>query len=102
MPNEDPVTPTDIVQSFGYGITDGLKDFFVQPVVGAKKEGGIGFVKGLGKGLGNIICKPAAGKKHSRWPSAISLLTGCRCRGSGLIQFCWCVQRNPSTQAKRL
>lgn len=48
-------------KGFGLGIADGLKDFFVQPVTGAQKEGALGFVKGFGKGLGNIVCKPAAG-----------------------------------------
>jgi hypothetical protein len=52
-----------ILQSFGYGISDGLKDFFVQPVIGARKEGGKGFIKGFGKGMGNVVCKPTAGKK---------------------------------------
>lgn len=44
-------------------MTDGLKDFFVKPIQGAQKEGVIGFGKGFGKGIGNLVCKPAAGKQ---------------------------------------
>ncbi|KAF2010342.1 hypothetical protein BU24DRAFT_427470 [Aaosphaeria arxii CBS 175.79] len=48
-------------KNFGHGIGDGLRDFFVQPIIGAQKEGGKGFVKGFGKGVGNLVCKPSAG-----------------------------------------
>lgn len=48
-------------KSFGHGVGDGLRDFFIQPVLGAQKEGGMGFVKGFGKGVGNLVCKPSAG-----------------------------------------
>ncbi|KAF2736729.1 hypothetical protein EJ04DRAFT_510838 [Polyplosphaeria fusca] len=48
-------------KGFGYGIHDGLKGFFVQPIQGAQKEGVKGLAKGFGKGLGGIVCKPTAG-----------------------------------------
>lgn len=38
-----------------------MKDFFVKPVQGAQKEGVIGFGKGFGKGIGNLVFKPTAG-----------------------------------------
>lgn len=62
MFNHLDATEIDQTQSFAFGFTDGLKDFFVQPMVGAQKEGAKGFAKGVGKGIGNVICKPAAGK----------------------------------------
>lgn len=49
------------IQSFGHGIGDGLKDFFVQPVIGTQKEGTKGLIKGFGRGTGNLVCKTAAG-----------------------------------------
>lgn len=49
-------------KGLGYGLYDGISGFFVQPVVGAQKEGALGFLKGFGKGLGGVICKPAAGE----------------------------------------
>lgn len=48
-------------KSLAYGLGDGLRDFFVQPVAGAKTGGPAGFVKGVGKGVGNLVCKPSAG-----------------------------------------
>lgn len=48
-------------KGLGYGLYDGITGFFVQPVKGAQKEGPVGFLKGFGKGLGGIVCKPAAG-----------------------------------------
>ncbi|EKG17365.1 hypothetical protein MPH_05432 [Macrophomina phaseolina MS6] len=49
-------------KGLGYGLYDGITGFFVQPVKGAQKEGAVGFLKGFGKGLGGIVCKPAAGE----------------------------------------
>ncbi|KAK3201264.1 hypothetical protein GRF29_185g353104 [Pseudopithomyces chartarum] len=43
-------------KALGYGIYDGIKDFFVMPIKGAKKEGAAGAGKGFCKGLGNMIC----------------------------------------------
>ncbi|EKG14389.1 hypothetical protein MPH_08378 [Macrophomina phaseolina MS6] len=48
-------------KGFGYGLYDGITGFFVQPVKGAKEEGAKGFVKGVVKGVGGVVCKPAAG-----------------------------------------
>lgn len=36
----------DSSQNFGYGLADGISDFFVKPIEGAQKEGVIGFGKG--------------------------------------------------------
>ncbi|KAJ4287742.1 hypothetical protein N0V90_012446 [Kalmusia sp. IMI 367209] len=43
-------------KAFGFGVFDGLKDFFVMPVEGARKEGVVGLGKGVGKGIGNLVC----------------------------------------------
>ncbi|KAK4229015.1 sterol 3-beta-glucosyltransferase [Podospora fimiseda] len=48
-------------KEFGLGVYDGLAGFVTQPVKGAQKEGGVGFVKGFGKGVGGLFLKPAAG-----------------------------------------
>jgi hypothetical protein len=32
---------------------------------GAEKEGAVGLLKGIGKGIGGLILKPGAGKSHS-------------------------------------
>lgn len=53
------------MQGLGYGLYDGITGFFLQPVKGAQKEGPVGFLKGFGKGLGGIVCKPAAGKSSA-------------------------------------
>lgn len=45
----------------GYGIADGFTGFFTQPIEGAMKEGGKGFMKGLGKGTVGFLTKPASG-----------------------------------------
>lgn len=37
----------------------------MQPVKGAQKEGAEGFVKGFVKGVGGVVCKPAAGKSSA-------------------------------------
>lgn len=43
------------------GFIDGASGLITQPVKGIKKEGGLGFVKGLGKGLIGIPMKPVGG-----------------------------------------
>ncbi|GME43742.1 Vacuolar protein sorting-associated protein 13A [Neofusicoccum parvum] len=48
-------------KGFGYGLYDGITGLFVQPVLGAQKEGMSGFWKGFGRGVGGLACKPAAG-----------------------------------------
>ncbi|KAH8725638.1 hypothetical protein GQ44DRAFT_706876 [Phaeosphaeriaceae sp. PMI808] len=48
-------------KSFGYGIGDGLLDFVAKPIQGAEQKGLTGFATGFAKGVGNLVCKPAAG-----------------------------------------
>lgn len=48
-------------KSFGYGLSDGLRDLVVEPKEGAELDGVKGFGKGLAKGIGNAICKLSAG-----------------------------------------
>lgn len=71
--NDDTVRPqekvTDLAsgfkvagKEFGFGFYDGLTGLVTQPLKGAEKEGGIGLLKGIGKGIGGLVLKPAAGK----------------------------------------
>jgi len=61
--------PTNFIEGFGYGISSmasgvfgGVKDVFVKPVEGAKKEQSIsGFGKGILKGFGGLVTKPISG-----------------------------------------
>lgn len=48
-------------REFGLGFYDGITGLVMQPWNGARKEGAVGFVKGLGRGLGGFIAKPTAG-----------------------------------------
>lgn len=48
-------------KSFGYGLGEGLLDLVAKPVQGAEKNGAIGMATGFAKGIGNAVCKPAAG-----------------------------------------
>ena len=50
------------MQAFGYGMYDGISGLATQPLRGAEKEGAAGLLKGIGKGIGGLILKPAAGK----------------------------------------
>jgi hypothetical protein len=50
------------LQNFGYGLFDGVTGLFTQPVKGALDNGAVGCLKGFGKGIGGMVCKPAAGK----------------------------------------
>jgi len=72
--NDDTVRPTEKVtglasgfkvagKEFGLGLYDGLSGLVTQPMKGAEKEGGMGFVKGVGKGVSGFLVKPAAGKR---------------------------------------
>ncbi|PHH80593.1 hypothetical protein CDD80_852 [Ophiocordyceps camponoti-rufipedis] len=45
-------------REFGFGFYDGFTGLVTQPWYGAKTDGGFGFFKGLGKGLGGLIVKP--------------------------------------------
>ncbi|KAI8626708.1 hypothetical protein F5Y19DRAFT_214387 [Xylariaceae sp. FL1651] len=69
--NDDTIRPTEKVTSFssglklagkefGLGMFDGITGLVTQPLKGAEKEGGAGLLKGLGKGVGGLILKPAA------------------------------------------
>ncbi|KAI9792626.1 MAG: hypothetical protein M1835_007759 [Candelina submexicana] len=46
-------------KEFGFGLYDGISGMVTQPVDGAKKEGFLGFLKGVGKGIGGVVIKPA-------------------------------------------
>ncbi|KUI57120.1 Sterol 3-beta-glucosyltransferase UGT80B1 [Cytospora mali] len=48
-------------KELGLGVYDGVSGLATQPIRGAQKEGGVGFIKGFGKGIGGLILKPAAG-----------------------------------------
>jgi hypothetical protein len=43
------------------GFWDGITGLVTQPIMGAKKEGGAGFVKGIGRGIAGVVVKPGAG-----------------------------------------
>ncbi|KAI8962520.1 glycosyltransferase family 1 protein [Daldinia sp. FL1419] len=69
--NDDTVRPAEKVTSFasglkvagkefGFGIFDGITGLVTQPLRGAEKDGGIGLLKGFGKGIGGFMLKPAA------------------------------------------
>lgn len=46
---------------FTLGIYDGVTGLFIQPYNGARQRGAIGFVQGMGKGVGGLVLKsPAA------------------------------------------
>ncbi|TEY61488.1 hypothetical protein BOTCAL_0168g00210 [Botryotinia calthae] len=47
-------------KSFGYGFYDGITGIITQPMQGAKKDGALGFAKGLAKGTVGLITKPGA------------------------------------------
>jgi hypothetical protein len=48
-------------KGFGYGLYDGLTGLVTQPYNGARKEGAVSFLKGVGKGIGGVVFKPSAG-----------------------------------------
>ncbi|KAJ4296089.1 hypothetical protein N0V88_004791 [Collariella sp. IMI 366227] len=69
--NDDTVRPPEKVtglasglkvagKEFGLGFYDGLSGFVTQPWKGAEKEGAVGFVKGIGKGIGGVFLKSSA------------------------------------------
>lgn len=70
--NDDTVRPAEKVTGFasgvkvagkelGLGLYDGITGLVTQPLKGAEREGGMGFLKGFGKGIGGLVLKPAAG-----------------------------------------
>ncbi|UKZ49360.1 hypothetical protein TrVGV298_003607 [Trichoderma virens] len=48
-------------KELGFGLYDGISGLLTQPMRGAQKEGAAGLIKGVGKGIGGLIAKPAAG-----------------------------------------
>lgn len=71
--NDDTVRPPEKVtdmtsglrvagREFGYGIYDGISGLVTQPYKGAQKEGGVGLVKGFGRGVGGAFTKPFGGE----------------------------------------
>lgn len=71
--NDDTIRPTEKVTSFssglkvagkefGFGLYDGISGLVTQPMRGAAKEGGVGAMKGIGKGIGGLVLKSGAGK----------------------------------------
>lgn len=48
-------------KTFGYSMTHGFADVVNEPLTGAKKEGAVGAVKGVGKGLVNMTTKVSSG-----------------------------------------
>ena len=49
-------------KEFALGMYDGLSGILSQPYHGAKKEEGLGLVKGVGKGVAGVVAKPGAGQ----------------------------------------
>lgn len=49
------------VQGFGFGLYDGITGLVTDPYKGAKKEGAVGFVKGVGQGIFSVPFRVAAG-----------------------------------------
>ncbi|KAI9883417.1 MAG: L-arabinitol 4-dehydrogenase [Watsoniomyces obsoletus] len=47
-------------KGFGQGLYDGISGLVTQPFEGAKEEGALGLVKGIGRGIGGLILKPQA------------------------------------------
>jgi UDP:flavonoid glycosyltransferase YjiC (YdhE family) len=45
---------TTAAKQFGFGLYDGITGIVTDPYKGAKKEGGVGFVKGVGRGLMSV------------------------------------------------
>ena len=52
-------------KELGLGLVDGITGLVMQPMKGAEKGGAGGFVKGVGKGIGGLVAKPAAGESLS-------------------------------------
>ncbi|XP_014556216.1 glycosyltransferase family 1 protein [Bipolaris victoriae FI3] len=47
-------------KNFGTGFYEGITDIVTKPRDGAKKEGAVGFMKGVGKGSLNMVTKPGS------------------------------------------
>jgi hypothetical protein len=51
-------------REFTHGIYDGVTGVLTQPFQGAKEERAVGFVKGVGKGIGGLVLKPTSGELY--------------------------------------
>jgi hypothetical protein len=51
---------TAAAKEFGYGFFDGISGLVTQPLSGIKQGGAEGLLKGIGKGFGGLIIKPAS------------------------------------------
>lgn len=54
-------TPTNRRQEFVSGFYHGITGLVTQPYTEAQRSGSKGFFKGIGKGIGGVFLKPAAG-----------------------------------------
>ena len=52
---------SDMKQELAYGFYDGITGVVTQPLHGAKEDGVVGLVKGIGFGLGGLVLKPGKG-----------------------------------------
>lgn len=52
---------TNLSKEFGMGFWNGISGLVTQPLKGAQKEGGAGFIKGIGRGIAGVVVKPGAG-----------------------------------------
>lgn len=73
-------------KELGLGFYDGVSGLVTQPYKGAQKQGGQGFIKGVGKGIGGLILKPAAGKIIMPWPNRNTAILTMPCRN--LVHTC--------------
>jgi hypothetical protein len=48
-------------RDFGIGLYKGVTGVVLEPIKGAKKDGALGFVKGVGRGMAGVVLKPVVG-----------------------------------------
>ena len=51
----------EAAKGFTLGLADAGRSVFEQPYLGAQKEGGVGFLKGVGKGIAGMYMKGGGG-----------------------------------------
>lgn len=51
------------LQNFGVGFYEGITGLVSKPIEGAKQEGTLGLIKGIGKGSVELMTKPGNGKQ---------------------------------------
>lgn len=56
-----PISLSNTKQELAYGFYDGITGVITQPLRGAKQDGVVGLVKGIGFGLGGLVLKPGKG-----------------------------------------